>query len=330
MTNLTDEEKRILIERIENQKRYRKKYYWAKKYGLSVDYDRCRDVKIRNTTLCYGVHPTGGSSRSDYKVFFANGDSTNGVEGWYTQPVFARQYFHVAYAEDLLQRPVNDFVWELVDPARMQVYDLHYASVAQVARGTLIRRACCNFGWWFFTEPVENITMGELMSRECPNDQGRLRRMQDVFCLYFEGIDVLSLQGWTDLCDTVESVLERGRRAMAIIEAKQDEIARRARWLRDRVANEFGFKWVPDTVMGGGRYVRGPVSVNHLGQVYIDNEYVCIVPVHGGHLADDYFPVDDIVAAKMAALATDERDNIYTIAKYTKMLQGLFKNVGKN
>jgi hypothetical protein len=320
LEDLTPEELQKLLQRAIKQKQYHRKHYWEKKHGKTLDFANCRQVTIRNTTLCKGVSPVGYGGR-DRAIYFENGDKTYGVEGWYVRYQGRSDYRHVAYAEELFEADISDFAWGLVDPGVVPETVLQHRSVAQVARRSLVTIACDRFAQYYFSETLENLPLGELMRKPKKKDvsAGRIYHLEDVFTLCFEGINVLALNGWDDLTEPISSIIARGRLGIAIIEDKTNEIARRARWLRDRVAEHFGFKGTMD----GETFIKGPVLINHLGQVYIKNNYICIVPVSTGHGHDD-FPTDDIVAAKMAAIATSERYRIHTLVKYEKLLEELF------
>jgi hypothetical protein len=83
-------------------------------------------------------------------------------------------------------------------------------------------------------------------------------------------------------------------------------------------AKEFGFKLTPR-----GHYARKTVEVFNDGSVHIDGNYVCLVPMRGGHQAA--FPTGDVVAAKMITLATGARNEVSTLRSYISRLEAIFE-----
>jgi hypothetical protein len=331
---LSHEDIRKLLEQREKHKQYMRNRYYNKKYGQEVPFERARDVRVRDeVTLRYAVRP---SVNPGAYVFLKDGTRISGAEGWYTKGytrtgrMTGTSYQHVGYGEELVRTAdaLPTWIWDRIRPDHCRPNTLPRNDAMDAMRHELVEDAVERWGQWYFRKHVDSLTFGELIALPRTDRYVNvLEGSRHAFRLYLEGVNLRSLSCANQLSETVANIIERGRQSWEMMEKDKPAILERARWIRDRVAQEFGFQYN----VGRQCYFRDQVVVELDGSVHIGKQYICIVPLHyyhQDHGADD-FPIDDIVAAKMATLGTDARDQIYTLKSHLGYLRNLFRRKEK-
>ncbi len=330
---------------------YNKKRYYQERYGIDLS-----DIKESMITVKgpRGTHPLvlyeAQSSRGEHgfrsKVVVKHPKLDKGFAvidgqpGWYAATDLTSKppsFYHVAFGDDLISRAdeMSRPLWDLVLPARWNSRLLGQASMLGMVRGLLARVCAYTVLQSYFTVRIEDQTVGDLLEQwyaakawgDIPYDS-TLRDGTTAFRLYFESVDLYRVDWFSGFSATVGEVVEAGRTLITDFKLSRKVAEQRAIFLRNKIADQFGFKLSGEAEHPGG-FTRGRVFVGLDGTVLINNDYVCVVPYneYQGDRGSEYaYPTGDIVAAKMLSLATDARLQVSTLSPYIRVLEETFAN----
>lgn len=338
--NKLSPEQRETIERAlatyQRQRDYTKKYYYRTKHGVDLDEIKSSVVDQRAVGPPHDqiiLREAKHFGRISGEVYFNDGVGIAGEPGWYMGPfpTSSRKTrgvpmpSHVQYATELFTTDWNreDYLWRFAKPGKL----VEQPSMMETVRYRMQLALEVLFDRNFIEMDLATTTVASLLNlylSERTSKYAVRRSSVDFlgrsFRLYLESINLLEAHVPNDLTLTVQEVLDNGRSYIAKYLANQREIDQRALWFRDRIAQEFNFQYDSE----GQLFRAGPVTITLEGQVHIGGKYACVVPrIH------DNFPKDDIIAAKMVALATTERFKISTLRPHLAILDKQFDG-GRN
>ena len=304
----------------QKRKEYSRNYYYKRKHGTSMEdvREKLQVLELRGEKFFFGATVSPG------KVMFTDNNTRNGEEGWYRED--RGVYQHVRWFDELMEREpqIQNELWRLMwhNPSSQHI-SLERQSLLDAIRVMFVIMCTAVTEHIIYTRDLPNMTVAELLQVAYKEHPTTLYNSppyaEETWRLYFERINFMEVNYYEGFDANVSDVFAAGREQIAEFVRQEGARLERAKWLRERVAEEFGFKYDAPRK----QYVRGKVTVGLDAQVHVEGSYICVVPRGGDHGHKGY-PTDDIVAAKMITLGTSARDTISTLRGHVGYLRQLF------